>query len=141
MHRTKHSIARTGSCIARAEHLIPANDDAHQANLDAAQRELDRRAGEGEDVSHLWVNPRTYAIEPADQAERERIQADLDRDFNKGPKLARRHDAVAFDRQTGASQIRMVLGFEQREIDQHDARNLAAAWTGLNRSDLDLPKE
>jgi hypothetical protein len=34
----------------------------------------------------------------------------------------------------------MVLGFELREIDQRDARNLAAAWTGLDRSDLDLPK-
>jgi hypothetical protein len=69
-----------------------------------------------------------------------RLVADTDRDFNKGPKLARRHDAVAFDRQTGASQVRMVLGFELREIDQRDARNLAAAWTGLDRSDLDLPK-
>lgn len=38
---------------------------AHQLNLDAQQRELDRRNAEGEDVSHLRVNPQTGAIERA----------------------------------------------------------------------------
>ncbi len=44
--------------------MTKSHQAAHEANLDAAQRELDRRAAEGEDVSHLRVNPKTYAIEP-----------------------------------------------------------------------------
>jgi hypothetical protein len=37
-------------------------EEAHQQNLDAAQREIDRRAAEGEDVSDLVVDAKTYAV-------------------------------------------------------------------------------
>lgn len=39
--------------------------EAHQLNIDAAQRELDSRAAQGEDVSHLRVCQKTAAIVPA----------------------------------------------------------------------------
>lgn len=41
---------------------------AHEYNMDAAQRELDQRAAEGEDVSHLRVCPSTYRIVPVKSA-------------------------------------------------------------------------
>lgn len=40
-----------------------SSKQAHEFNLDAAQRELDSRNAQGEDVSELFVNPRTAAIE------------------------------------------------------------------------------
>lgn len=40
-----------------------SSKQAHEFNLDAAQRELDSRNAQGEDVSHLRVNPTTAAIE------------------------------------------------------------------------------
>jgi hypothetical protein len=41
MQRTKHSIARTGTCRASGEHLIPANEEAALA----ADRERDHNKG------------------------------------------------------------------------------------------------
>lgn len=60
-HHVSGAIAR-GEGVAIVEQPTPA---ALEHNLDAAQRELDRRNAEGEDVSHLRVNPQTAAIEEA----------------------------------------------------------------------------
>lgn len=52
--------------LATAKRVQAGRDEALQLNIDAAQRELNRRAAEGEDVSHLRVCQETTAIVPLD---------------------------------------------------------------------------
>lgn len=79
-------------------------------------------------IPYLWRGEVMPSLTPAQHEEMQRLVADVDRDYNKGPKLARRHDAAA----QSPEQLRVVLGFEQRELDERDLQ-LARQFAGATR--------
>jgi hypothetical protein len=114
--------------------------DKAAALADCEETDLDRGVGMAPryepallppGIPYLWNGAVHPELTQAEHDEMQRLVADLDRDHNKGEKLARRHDLAA------VGQLRVALDFEQRELTERDL-NLAKAWTGLERSDLDL---